>query len=72
MSTDSEIVKRHVSALIEETKASGTPTDVVGRMLIQEAIELWNAERDWQDIASELKFMADNLDPDLDYEFMRP
>lgn len=72
MSSDSELVERHVSALRDEARAAGVPTDVLGRMLVQQAIGIWKAERDWRDIARELQFIADNLDPDTDYEFMRP
>ncbi|HEM47127.1 MAG TPA: hypothetical protein ENO23_08795 [Alphaproteobacteria bacterium] len=72
MSSDSEIVQRHVAKLREEAEAAKIPSDVLGRLLVQEAIEIWKARRDWPDIARELNFIADNLDPDTDYEFMRP
>lgn len=72
MSADSEVVGRHVAALLAEAEGAGIPRDLVGRFLVQEAIGIWRAERCWQDIASELEFIAANLDPDTDHEFMRP
>ena len=33
---------------------------------------MWKQSRSLQDIGSELMFMAENLDPDMDYGFMRP
>ena len=72
MGSDAEIIKRHVEALLEETRSANIPADVVGRMLFQEAIEIWKRERSLADIESELKFVAENLDPDSDFVFMRP
>ena len=72
MSRDSELVRQHVDALVEQATAAKVPHDVLGRLLVQEAISLWRRERDWRDIARELQFIAENLDPDTDYEFMRP
>jgi hypothetical protein len=69
---DTELVKRHVATLVEEACAAKIPTDVLGRLLLQQAVELWKRERSLDDIASELKFTADGLDPDADFEFMRP
>ncbi len=72
MGADRELVRRHVAALLEEAGAAGIPADVVGRLLVSAAVEIWGRERDWQDIARELAYTAENLDPDTDHEFMRP
>lgn len=72
MAADVELVKRHVEALLSEATAAKVPVDVLGRLLVQQAVELWKRERTLDDIASELKFTADGLDPDTDFEFMRP
>ncbi len=72
MGSDTELVRRHVTALLEEAASASIPTDVVGRLLLQAVIEIWGRERDWRDIARELTFTAENLDPDTDHEFMRP
>ncbi|MDG9929194.1 MULTISPECIES: hypothetical protein [unclassified Pseudomonas] len=42
------------------------------RALLSEAVELNRQGRDLADLAQELEFLADNLDPDRDYAFMRP
>ncbi len=72
MGTDRELVQRHVEALIEAAAAAGVPADVAARLLLQEVVEIWKRDRSLDDISSELKFVADNLDPDTDFEFMRP
>lgn len=72
MNSDLELVRRHVAALRQEAQEAKVPLDVLGRMLVQEAIGMWTQERDWRDIARELAFVAESLDPDTDHEFMRP
>ena len=72
MNPDRETVQRHVAALLEEAAAAGIPRDVIGRLLLHEAITLWKRERSDDDIQHELRFVADNLDPNADFEFMRP
>lgn len=42
------------------------------RALLSEAVELNRLEREVADLAQELEFLADNLDPERDYAFMRP
>ena len=42
------------------------------RALLSEAVELNRLQRDVADLAQELQFLADNLDPERDYAFMRP
>lgn len=72
MTSDHELVQRHLQALIEEAGKRGVPTDVLGRVALQEIVALWGRSRSWQDIAAELEFTARSLDPDADFEFMRP
>lgn len=48
------------------------PRDLVDRFLLQETIGIWRAERTDADIESELHFAAETIDPDTDFEFMRP
>jgi len=72
MASDTEIIDRHVGALLEEAAQANVPDDVVGRLLINKAIEIWSRARDWRDIERELGFIAENLDPDTDFTFMRP
>lgn len=70
--SDRAVIRRHVGALLTEAKETGIPPDVVGRMLLDEVVELWRQHRSLDDIAAELRYTIDNLEPDLDYPFMRP
>jgi hypothetical protein len=72
MASDREVVGEHVRALLLAAETQKIPRDVVGRLLVQEAIEIWKAERSLSDIESELTFVLETLDPDVDFEFMRP
>jgi len=72
MASDREIVRRHVEALLQQATEAKIPRDLVGRYLLQEAIDIWRSERTESDIESELRFAAETLDPDTDFEFMRP
>jgi hypothetical protein len=72
MQAADEIARRHLEAMLEEAKRSGVPNDILGRTLLDQIIQLWLRERSHDDVASELKFAAEHLDPDTDFEFMRP
>jgi amino acid transporter len=72
VSTENDLVRKHFDALLADGKSAGVPPDVLGRALLARLVELWLAERGWEDVASELRFTADGLDPDQDFEFMRP
>ncbi len=72
MQAATEIAKSHLQAMLAEAKKRSVPTDILGRTLLQEVLQLWLKERSHDDVASELKFTADNLDPETDFEFMRP
>lgn len=72
MSDDRALVRKHFDALLAEAEARGVPADVVGRLLLEEVTALWLKRRAWRDVASELEFHAKGLDPDADFEFMRP
>jgi len=70
--SDRQVIRRHLAALLAEAQTARIPTEVVGRMLLDEIIELWRATRSTDDIAAELQYMIENLDPDQDYPFIRP
>ncbi len=72
MSEQQALARRHLDALLEEADRAKIPRDVVGRALLARLVEAWVLERGWQDVANELRFTADSLDPDTDFEFMRP
>jgi hypothetical protein len=72
MQAVNEIAKRHFQAMLSEAEQHGVATDILGRALLDHVIQLWLKDRSHDDVASELKFTADSLDPDTDFEFMRP
>jgi hypothetical protein len=72
MSEQQDLARKHLEALMAEAQTAKVPKDVVGRALLAQLIESWLENRDWENVASELRFTADSLDPDTDFEFMRP
>ncbi len=72
MNIEREIIKTHFAALLANARANHIPDDVVGRLVLEQVIQLWRAERSLADIASELQFSIDNLDPEIEFSFMRP
>jgi hypothetical protein len=72
VSDDRSLVKTHFEALLAAAEARGIPPDVVGRLVLEEVTALWLKSRPWRDVAAELEFHAKSLDPDADFEFMRP
>ena len=72
MSDQQTLARKHLEALIAEAQIEKIPRDVAGRAMLAQLVECWLEDRTWQDIASELRFTADSIDPDTDFEFMRP
>lgn len=72
MTGERQIVEALFETLVAEAREAEIPDDVIGRLVIDQVISLWRCSRSLQDITSELTFMADNVDPERDYEFMRP
>ena len=72
MTNDRALVRKHFDALLADAAHDGIPVDVVGRLLLEEVTRLWMETRSWRDVADELEFHAKSLDPDADFEFMRP
>ena len=70
--SDRDLIRRHFEALLAEASTAGIRNDVVGRMLLDEIIALWQRERSAKDIETELRYTLENLDPDQDYTFIRP
>ncbi|MGH0029265.1 MAG: hypothetical protein ACQGVC_05715 [Myxococcota bacterium] len=70
--SDRDLVRDHVRRLVEAADAGGIPRDVLGRHLLSELTALWLQTRTPEDVAHELSFTAESLDPDQDFEFMRP
>ncbi|CAM3691167.1 hypothetical protein [Ectopseudomonas alcaliphila] len=57
---------------LRDAEAQGFERLMVLRALLAEIVQQNKALRDAQELASELQFLADNLDDDRDYAFMRP
>ena len=72
MSSEYELARESFAALMRQARASQADPDVLGRALLNEIISFWRETRSWTDVAEELRFTADSLDPDTDFEFMRP
>ncbi len=67
-----EIAKLHFSAAIEEAEAGGLGHDSVCRSMLGLIVSRYLESRSVSDVQSELRFVADNCDPDADFMFMRP
>jgi hypothetical protein len=72
MSGQQDLARKHLEALLAEAQIAKIPKDVAGRAMLAQLVECWLEDRKWQDVASELRFTADSIDPDTDFEFMRP
>jgi len=57
---------------IEQAAGEGYDEQAFARAMMTEVISVYRRARSMDDIASELKFLADNLDEDEEYAFMRP
>ena len=72
MSVQKDLVTTYVEKMLADAREQNIPTDLIGRELINEAIRIYQMERSVEDIAQELSFVAENLDPDTEFTFMRP
>ena len=72
MSRERELASAAFEQLLESARVEAIPSDVVGRALLARLVEEWLARRSWRDVASELVFVADSLDPETEFQFMRP
>jgi len=72
MSTPTEVAQNAIAAGLKEIEKAGLSEDAFARALINEAIGISRRTRSVSDIASELEFIAENLDDDQEYTFMRP
>lgn len=57
---------------LQAGKEAGFDEVMVLRALLTQVVEASKAQRSAQDLAQELQFLAENLDDDRDYAFMRP
>jgi len=68
----SKVVKKHLEAAIAEAGEQGHPPENVARSMLSFVIAIYRENRDVADIIEELQYSINNLDPDQEYEFMRP
>ncbi|MNP50702.1 hypothetical protein D3C76_1449820 [compost metagenome] len=57
---------------LSEAKQSGQSEELALRALLSAVVERSAGLRSVEDLAQELTFLANNLDPEQDYAFMRP
>jgi hypothetical protein len=67
-----EIARRHFSASLADARTEGVDDDAVCRALLGLVVSHYVATRPVADVQAELRFVADNCDPDTDFAFMRP
>lgn len=72
MTSPSEIAKRHFRAALEEAKTSGIADDVIARHCLALVVTTFLNSRPSDDVRRELIAASENVDPDIDYVFMRP
>jgi hypothetical protein len=68
----SQIAKLHFDAAIAAAEADNLDSDSVCRALLGLVVSKYLESRAVSDVQSELRFVADNCDPDTDIMFMRP
>lgn len=64
--------RQELQASLQRAQEQGHAPLLSLRALLSAVVELNHQQRDTADLAQELQFLADNLDPDRDYAFMRP
>jgi hypothetical protein len=67
-----EIAMFHFSKAVSEAEAAGLGHDSVCRSLLGLIVSKYLEGRSVPDVQSELRFVADNCDPETDFMFMRP
>lgn len=67
-----EIAKLHFAAAIKDAEAAGLGNESVCRALLGLLVSKYLESRNVADVQQELRFVAENCDPDADFMFMRP
>ena len=68
----SQIAKHHFEAAISAAEAANLDVDSVCRAFLGLVVSEYLQSRTVSDVQSELRFVAENCDPDTDFMFMRP
>lgn len=66
------IARSTMEAAIERASERGYTEQDIARAVMNEVLNIYKRGRTNADIAHELAFLADNLDEEADYAFMRP
>ncbi len=66
------LAKEVMQQALTQGRQQGFDEQAVARALLAEVITVYKRGRTQADIRHELEFLADNLDDDADYTFMRP
>ncbi|WP_068829199.1 hypothetical protein [Pseudomonas sp. BMS12] len=64
--------RQELERCMQQGQERGLDETMCLRALLSQVVELNRQGRDAADLAQELAFLADNLDPERDYAFMRP
>jgi hypothetical protein len=72
MAKPREIAATHFDAALEEARRAGVEPDTIARYMLTRVVETYLATRGVDDVRREILTLADNIDPDTDYMFMRP
>ncbi|SDS12228.1 hypothetical protein NLK61_08900 [Pseudomonas fuscovaginae UPB0736] len=67
-----EWARQEVQASLDAAQAVGFEPGLGLRALLSAVVQQSKALRSAEDLADELQFLAENLDDDQDYSFMRP
>jgi hypothetical protein len=67
-----DIARHHFDAALKQADAAGLDRDGLCRALLGLIVSEYLTTRNVADVQSELRFVADNCDPDTDFMFMRP
>lgn len=68
----SDLAKRYLHAVLAEAATAGMDSDTVCRVLLGLIVGEYLETRSVADVQAELRFVAENCDPDTDFAFMRP
>ena len=67
-----DIAKICFQTALTGAQAANVEPDSVCRLLLGLVVSKYLEDRDVSDVQSELRFVADNCDPETDFIFMRP
>jgi len=67
-----EWARQQLRQSLEEAKEAGFDPGLSLRALLSAVVQQSKTVRSTEDLADELRFLAENLDDDQDYGFMRP